>query len=470
MLEDKGVKRSEKIEKIVRPATEAGWHTVCTNATSRTVAYRESFHTHMELIAQHEKSIRDQILGKIGPTLESFLAQKQITALKPIMETLMDPLTQAFGEAVRSFFTILSTKSLVKDLDGREKRTGTFASLVYGLEYHLQSDSLLFWSSQILNNMFSDPFTISIFLKSKYPYLIVARECIDTVGSVLYRALNTYEVALNDAIEHPHTAYISRLLTVISQLVHDSKRLLRGIAHKIMHSILRSYILAQLPQYQTEVADLNFTQGIPPELQLYFDSERMLLNTVFEFTDKFVTDFLTPFFMDCDTSIDGIEKELIALGNNEPSTNVNRASVNRLSTKHMSLSATRQPSTGTSSATATRLLTPDVIQTPDLGRSSFEQRNNKPLRTSGGALRTSLKSSNTPSPMSSPVSPHKSAIGVALPGLSIRPPLSPVGRVVEDSVGKIDSQGGEAVSIEKKEKTTNELMEENAKALSDLAL
>lgn len=460
-MEEKGVKQSEKVEKIIRPAAESGWQTVCSNATSRLAAYRESFHTHAETLAQHEKGLRGQILGRIGANLESFLAQKQTSALRPIMEAMMDPLSQAFGEAVRSFYTILSTKAQAKELDGRDKRASTLRALVHGLEFHLQSDSMLFWSSQVLNNMFPDPFTTSVFLKSKYPHLIAVRECINAVGSLLYRALHTYEGAVNDAIEHTPATYVARLLTVIHQLVHDSKRMIRGMVHKIMHALLRKNLLMLMPQYLADTAEINFTQGISPDLAVYFDAERVLLNTVFDFAEKFVSDFLTPFFVDCDTSIDGIEKELVATGNNEPSSS---GGTNRLSNKHISLSTTRL-SVGSSSG-ASRLVATDVSApagSPDVGRSSFDQR--KPLRTSGGALSTSLRSSNSPapSPMGSPMTPHKAAIGIALPGLS-RSPLSPTPKAQKAP----ESESSSAVA-ETKELSVAELEAQNAKALASLS-
>eukprot|EP01038_Epipyxis_sp_PR26KG_P009540 gene9540-12850_t len=225
---------------VVRKAITASVRTACGAAWSSAVSAVRASATTVESkvkdsispIIEKQNQFKDKISEKILDTITPFLSSKGSEVLRPILNIIFKPITDAFVLAVKGFHAHMSSK-----ITSNEFATSRFTSTLDYTDWQLD-----WWSGpihkayEVLHAMYSNDLATvaNLFVGGITPYTVY-NMVIDKLRLIMHRAVFTFG-SLAKAIAEGELGSV--LSHVTSLLFHDSYIMIRSVISDVLKSLI----------------------------------------------------------------------------------------------------------------------------------------------------------------------------------------------------------------------------------------
>jgi len=285
----------------VKAACGGAWVSSANAVRSLSSSIQSSVKDLLSPLLEKQKGFKETIAGKIGGTINPFLADKGAALLRPILNVMFKPVTEAFILSVKGFHTHMSGK-----ISSNEFAAARFQSTLDYSDWQMD-----WWSGPIgqsyhtIHRMYSSDFAevASLLVGGITPYTVY-NMVNDKLKLIIHRAVFTFG-SLAKSISESELASV--LGHVTGLLFHDIMIMIKTTVFDVLKAILDAPLTELVLKPCGElIAPIQETiDSIPiPGLSLLFDLGSMLNEVVYKIEDGAVEAIISGSLRDIKTSID----------------------------------------------------------------------------------------------------------------------------------------------------------------------
>lgn len=265
------------ISATVKGACSSAWISSVTAVRSLSESIKSSVKDLIGPVLEKQKEFKAKIVKTISGTIDPFLADKGGSLLKPILNVIFKPVTDAFVLVVKGFHQHMSQKIAANE----------FSSARFDSALH-QSDYQMDWWSGPLHKSYelsyrmytSDMATVaSLFSDGISPYTVYCMVR-DKLQLIAHRAVATFG-SLAKSISEGELASVLSHVTAL--LFHDCLLMVRSVIAEVLTAILASPIteLVITPCKELIAPLQEMVESIPiPGLSMLIDLNTMMQEVV----------------------------------------------------------------------------------------------------------------------------------------------------------------------------------------------
>ena len=291
----------------VKAACSAAWVSSGTAVRSLSASIQSSVKDLLTPLLEKQKDFKEMIVQKISGTVNPFLADKGASLLRPVLNVVFKPVTDAFVIAVKGFHAHMSAK-----ITSNEFAAARFQSTLDYSDWQMD-----WWSGPIhqgyiiCHRMYSDDFaTIASLLVGGVTPYTVYNMVMDKLKLIVHRAVYTFG-SLAKSIAEGELASV--LAHVTGLLFHDVFIMVKAVISDVLAAILASPLQELVLKPCGElIAPLQETiDAIPvPGLSLLFNLGSMLEEVVYSIQDGAIEALISGSLADVKTAINVAHAEI----------------------------------------------------------------------------------------------------------------------------------------------------------------
>ena len=228
-------------------------------------------------VIEKQKEFKDKIVSTISGTIDPFLADKGAALLKPILNVIFKPVTEAFVLVVKGFHTHMTNK-----ISSNEFSAARFESALHQSDYQMDWWSgPLHKSYELAYRMYtSDMATVAdLFSSGISPYTVYCMVR-DKMQAIAHRAVCTFGSLAKSISEGEMASVLSH---VTALLFHDCLLMVRSVIADVLTAILAGPITEMVitPAGKLIAPLQEMVDAIPvPGLSTLMDLNAMLQDVV----------------------------------------------------------------------------------------------------------------------------------------------------------------------------------------------
>ena len=303
------------MEKVIEGVVVAFWTQLLDQAQKSVLVDREIVIGNLATIQAQQAAAIGKITAILNPNMDEFLLGHDSLTLHPILEAMLDPVTQAFSQTVRTFYTSLAARVVIFDLTPKPKKKNTVNDLIARLDQSWVSDAnhITFWPAQIFVNMFADANLARVFQTSAVPGNVVSGHCLQRVSTLLHGALLKFDED-SDIVDLTKFGAVNEVIvSKCAEIIYDAKILLFQTLFEALKSLLIHPLTLHLPLLRPEIELLATSGDIDCHLLIYIHLDKLLWDSVSATADRHIKNFIEPYIADCEATIDAVEAEIPTL-------------------------------------------------------------------------------------------------------------------------------------------------------------
>jgi hypothetical protein len=284
----------------VKAAVGGVWTSSVTAVRSLSASIQSSVKDLLTPLLEKQKEFKTMIVSKISGTVNPFLADKGANLLKPVLNVMFKPVTDAFVLAVQGFHSHFSGKIASNE----------FAAARFQTTLDYSDWQMDWWSGPIhkgyvvVHRMYSDDFATiaSLLCGGLTPYTVYNMVC-DKLKLIIHRAVYTFGSLAKSIAESELPSVLSH---VTSLLFHDILIMIKSVVTAVLAAVLDSPLnelvikpCKELIQPLQETID-----AIPiPGLSMLFNLNTMLESVVYQVRDGALDAMISGSFNDMKTAV-----------------------------------------------------------------------------------------------------------------------------------------------------------------------
>ncbi len=291
----------------VKAACSAAWTSSVTAVRSLSASIQSSVKDLLTPLLEKQKDFKAMIVDKVSGTVNPFLAENGAKLLRPILNVVFKPVTDAFVLAVKGFHSHMSSK-----IASNEFAAARFQSTLDYSDWQMD-----WWSGPIhqgyivVHRMYSSDFAAvaSILVGGVTPYTVY-NMVTDKLKLIIHRAVFTFGSLAKSIAESELSSVLSH---VTGLLFHDILVMIKSVISDVLVAILASPLQELVLKPCGElIAPLQATiDAIPvPGLSLLFDLGGMLEEVVYSIQDGAVEALISGSINDVKSAIDVASLEI----------------------------------------------------------------------------------------------------------------------------------------------------------------
>jgi hypothetical protein len=217
----------------VKAACSSAWLSAAQSVRSLSSSIQSSVKDLIKPLVEKEKVFKDTISEKISSKVDPFLADKGASLLKPVLDVLFKPVTEAFVYGVQGFHDHITGKIT----DGELKKENFDLKIQY-VDWQLD-----WWNGPvhkayvIVDRLYDTDLNTVASLFSGITSYTIYNMVMDNLKSIVHRALYTFRVLAKDI---PETEFASVLAHVTSLMFHDAALMVKYVILTVLSAILSS--------------------------------------------------------------------------------------------------------------------------------------------------------------------------------------------------------------------------------------
>jgi hypothetical protein len=285
----------------VKGAVSGAWTSSVTAVRSLSASIQSSVKDLLTPLLEKQRDFKKMITDKISGTVNPFLADKGANLLRPVLNVIFKPVTDAFVLAVQGFHSHFSSKIASNE----------FAAARFQTTLDYSDWQMDWWSGPIhqgyvvVHRMYSDDFATiaSLLVGGITPYTVYNMVC-DKLKLIIHRAVFTFGSLAKSIAESELPSVLSH---VTSLLFHDILVMIKSVVMAVLNAILNAPLNEMVLKPCKElIAPLQETvDAIPiPGLSMLFDLNNMLEDVVYTVRDGAVDALISGSFKDMKTAVD----------------------------------------------------------------------------------------------------------------------------------------------------------------------
>jgi len=270
----------------VKAACSSAWISSSTAVRSLSATIQSSVKDLISPLLEKQKGFKQNIVDKIGGTINPFLADKGGALLKPVLNCMFKPVTSAFINGIKGWHAHMTSK-----ISSNEFAPARFQST---LDY---SDWQMDWWSGPLHSayhviwrMYTDDFSTvaSLLVGGITPYTVY-NMVMEKLKIVMHRAMFTFGSLAKSISESELASVLSH---VAGLLFHDCLIMVRSVIADVLKAILDAPLQEMVLKPCKElIAPLQeMVDALPvPGLSLLFDLPTLLEDVVYSIENDSIT-------------------------------------------------------------------------------------------------------------------------------------------------------------------------------------
>ena len=284
----------------VKAAVGGAWTSSVTAVRSLSASIQSSVKDLLTPLLEKQKEFKNMIVGKISGTVNPFLADKGANLLKPVLNVVFKPVTDAFILAVQGFHSHFASKIASNE----------FAAARFQTTLDYSDWQMDWWSGPIhkgyvvVHRMYSDDFaTIASLLVGGLTPYTVYNMVTDKLRLIIHRAVYTFGSLAKSIAESELPSVLSH---VTSLLFHDILIMIKSVVMAVLNAVLDSPLneLVIKPCKDLILPLQETIDAIPiPGLSMLFNLNTMLEEVVYNVRDGAVDALISGSFKDMQTAV-----------------------------------------------------------------------------------------------------------------------------------------------------------------------
>jgi len=276
----------------IRKAVGSSVKTACSSAWLSSAGAVRSMSTTIQsqvkdLIAplvEKEKVFKETIVQKVSGTVDPFLSEKGSEVLKPVLDVLFQPVSDAFVYAVQGFYSHMTEK--IKD--------GAFKQNDYTYGINRADWEMDWWNGPVhksyvlVDRLYDTDLNTVAKLCGNLSTYTIYYMVLDKLKLMLHRAVFTFRELAKDIGETEQTSVLSH---VTGLMFHDAMILVKNVIFTVLKAILENPIaefvikpcVALIEPIQATIDEIPI-----PGLSVLFDLPGMLEDVVYSIEDNAV--------------------------------------------------------------------------------------------------------------------------------------------------------------------------------------
>jgi len=288
------------IGSTVKGAVAGAWTSSVTAVRSLSTSIQSSVKDLLTPLLEKQKEFKNMIVGKISGTVNPFLADKGASLLKPVLNVVFKPITDAFVLAVQGFHSHFNGKIASNE----------FAAARFQTTLDYSDWQMDWWSGPIhqgyvvCHRMYSDDMATiaSLLCGGLTPYTVYNMVC-DFLKLIIHRAVFTFGSLAKSIAESELPSVLSH---VTSLLFHDILIMIKYVVNAVLSAILDSPLneLVIKPCKELILPLQETIDAIPiPGLSMLFDLNQMLEEVVYSVRDGALDALISGSFNDMKATV-----------------------------------------------------------------------------------------------------------------------------------------------------------------------
>jgi len=259
----------------VKAAASSAWTSAVTAVRSTSTTIQSQVKDAIGPLLEKQKAFKEQIVAKVMGTVTPFLSSKGSDLLKPILNVILKPITDAFILAAKGFHSHMSSK-----ITSNEFAPTKFNSTLDYTDWQMD-----WWSGpiyrayEIVSSMYSSDLAVvaSLFVGGITPYTVY-NMVLDKLRMIIHRAVFTFGQLAKAVGESEHAGVLAH---VTQLLFHDCMIMIKSTIMTVLTAILDSPLQELVIKPCNElIAPIQDMINAVPVINMLFDLPTMLAEVV----------------------------------------------------------------------------------------------------------------------------------------------------------------------------------------------